>query len=185
MIRSLAVVSTIGMVFAGAGNVHADDAPTVVTVDMNEYSFQVDNTPAGTSLALKAGTLYDLTIKNIGEMGHEIWFGRNTKLKDGRVDGYSDNLFTGVDMAVRIQLTKSDSPLEVDTTAFYEVFLNPKEAATLEFTLPKTAVGKWELGCFQPLPMAMTPVAGATAAADAPPQPSHYDVGMKLPMVVS
>ena len=208
-VRTTIVLSTFGMTFIGAGYAHADDKPTAVTINMTEYAFQIDSNPAGTALTLKSGVLYDLTIKNSGTMGHEIWFGRNTKLQDGRVDGYSDNLFTGVDMALFVQLTKADNPLEIDTTAFYEVYLNPMETVKLEFTLPSSAAGKWELGCFQLLPtakpatgadtsdnMAMSPVPGVTAAATtaaiaptsagtAAPQPSHYDVGMKLPVVVS
>ena len=206
----LTASTAFSLITTGSRVSQAQDATaaTTVTVDMNEYSFQVDNTAAATPLTLKVGAAYDLTIKNIGDFGHEIWFGRNVKKQDGRIDGYSDNLFTGVDMALTVQLTKNSNPLEVDTTAFYEVYLNPGEAVQLAFTLPATAVGSWELGCFQLLPVAkpaagsdssdnmgMTPGAGATVAAApttaatadasaAASQPSHYDVGMKLPVIV-
>ncbi len=166
---------------------------------MSEYAFQVDGQALGVPLTLKTGTLYNLTIKATGTMGHEIWFGKDLKKQEGRIDGYSTNLFTGVDMAVTLPASNAATPLEVDTTAFYEVYLNPTESVQLAFTLPASAVGTWELGCFQKLPTATPATASATAdsmamtmQATAPstttdaaaPPPSHYDVGMKLPLIV-
>jgi len=187
-------VSTIGIHSSQAQDVK----PTAVTITMNEYGFLIDAQAIGTPMTLKTGTAYILTIKNSGNMAHEIWFGRDTKIQNGRVDGYTTNLFTGVDMAVTIPTTTTANPLEMDTTAFYEVYLNPAEVVQLTFTLPTTAAGKWELGCFQPLPTpnatadssAMTmpaATAAATSAATAAAAvviPSHYDVGMKLPLIV-
>ncbi len=57
------------------------------------------------------------------------------------------------------------------------------ESYTIQFTLPDTLKGKWEVGCFQPMPKATD---AATPAANETPIPEvpHYMVGMKGDLII-
>ncbi|GEM_PF-1076320 len=195
LMTGLAAAIAVSLSSVGIHTLQAQDAEkaTVVTLNMSEYAFQVNGQAVGVPLTLKTGTLYNLIIKGTGTMGHEIWFGKDLKKQEGRIDGYSTNLFTGVDMTVTLPASNAETPLEIDTTAFYEVYLNPGESVQLAFTLPASTVGTWELGCFRMLSTAKPATESAAAAtmampaataSVAPPSPSHYDVGMKLPLIV-
>lgn len=170
----------------------ADDNATKATVLMNEYTFQVDGLKAGDPLTLTTGKLYNLTLKNTGTLIHEIWFGKNTKMQEGHIDGYSKGVFDGVDMAVTGEQGAQNQEFEIDSTALYEVALNPGQSVTLVFTLPDSAKGDWEMGCFKPMPMPGAPTADAAATAVATADPNatpvpvvtHYNVGMKLKLIV-
>src|ERR1700694_5345511 len=100
--------------------VAADETPVTLNLGMNEYAFVLDGGPLNAPITLKTGTLYNLNISNSGQLVHEIWFGQNPMIQDGRIDGYSKGLFEGVDMAVTIKQGDKD-PVEVDTKYLYEV----------------------------------------------------------------
>ena len=156
-----------------------DNGAAKFTIVMNEYSFVVDGQKAGDPIQLKVNQLYDMTVQNVGKIPHEIWWGKNTQMQDGRLDGYSTNLFAGVDVAIFGTQAAGQDPFEIDAPGLTEIALTPGQTLTVEFTLPDTAKGAWEIGCFQPIP-ASTPEAPATADPVVP----HYMAGMNAKLIV-
>lgn len=188
-----ALIATLGVFGAKitARSAQEDDKATKVTLLMNEYTFQVDGQKVGDPLTLTAGQLYNLTLKNTGVLVHEIWFGRDPMMQEGHLDGYSKGLFEGVDMAVTGEQGAQKQTFEIDSKALYEVALKPGQSVTLVFTLPDTAKGEWEMGCFQPMPMPASPTPGGAAVATADPNATpipivtHYTVLMKAKLIVN
>src|SRR5436853_5345852 len=72
----------------------AEDTPTKLTITMDEYHFTVEGHDANAPITLKAGVLYDMTIKNTGKLPHEIWWGKDPLMveEEGRLDGFKTNL---------------------------------------------------------------------------------------------
>src|SRR5258708_20437957 len=165
--------------------VRADETATKVVIDMDEYHFTVEGKDAGDPINLKVGTLYDLTVKNTGKLPHEIWFGKDTKMaEDGsRLDGYQTNVLATVTVAIIGGEPDTVTGYEIDVTGLIEIAEGPRQSYTIEFTLPDSLKGNWELGCFQPMPKApigSTPDATAAQMPDVP----HYMVGMKADLIV-
>src|SRR5947209_12486146 len=103
-----------------------------------------------------------MTIQNTGKFTHEIWWGQDPQMQEGRLDGYSKGLFNGVSVAITGIQAPGQDPFEVDANDLTEIALTPGQTLTVEFTLPDKAKGEWEIGCFQPMPK-VTPEANATA----------------------
>jgi len=163
----------------------AADEATKVVIDMNEFHFIVEGGQPDAPITLKAGTLYDLTVKNTGQLPHEIWFGKDPKQgEDGdRLDGYQTNLLTNVPIAIIGGEPDTATGYEIDVSGLTEIEEGPGQSYTIEFTLPDSLKGNWEVGCFQPMPKApigSTPDATAAQMPDVP----HYTVGMKADLTV-
>lgn len=143
---------------------HDDDA-TKVRIVMGEMYFQVDGEAKGIPLRLQAGKRYELEFQNSGQMKHEVLFGRDVVVRDGRPRDYREHLLssTEVDIEVETMVNGQKRDVEIEAAGIKEVELEPGTKLTLSFTLPAEAKGKWELGCF---------IAG------------HYEAGMRLDLLV-
>lgn len=145
-----------------AGNVHR------VTMVMKEFRFEPK------VLHLKVGEQVIPTIKNEGQVEHEWLAGRG--LANAPAErGYHTDLFailkprvTGRDYelekvsmggARRNEAAEGESAKLLDT----EVDVEAGGVATLRFTVPASAKGQWEMGCFLP---------------------GHYESGMKGTIVI-
>src|SRR5258708_4132974 len=161
---------------------HAEGEAVKVAVNMDDFHFTVVGQDSTAPIELKAGQLYDMTIKNTGKYDHEIWWGKDAQMGDeGRLDGYATNLLENVPLVITQATAGGDDGAEINVTGLEEIKEAPEQEFTIEFTLTDSAIGKWEIGCFQPMPKATAaaPVKG-TAVPDVP----HYMVGMKMDLVV-
>jgi len=163
----------------------ADDTATKITINMDEYSFTVQGQDANKPITLKTGVLYDMTIKNTGKLSHEIWWGRDAQMNDeeGRLDGYKTNLLTNVPLTIIDGQANTTDGFEINVPGLTEIKEAPGQSFTIEFTLPDSLKGKWEVGCFQPIPK---PANAATADPGMTPMPDmpHYLVNMKADLIV-
>ena len=105
---------------------------------------------------------------------HEILFGRNpTKYPGGYAHTYSEPLLDDVAVMLTNPL---DKDFMVNVPGLDQFQIGVGKQMTIEFTLPDSKVGSWEMGCFEFVSM---------NNSEANPGPTHYDVGMHLPIVVS
>ncbi len=107
-------------------------------------------------------------------MDHEILFGRNPQILDGTIHlDYTEPLLN--DVPVTLTGTFGGHDFLFSANGMNELEIPTGGQLTLDFTLPDAKVGNWEVGCFEFLSMDNT---------DEHPGPTHYDVGMHLPIVV-
>src|SRR5215475_9499483 len=101
----------------------ADDSATQVVIDMDDFHFTIEGQTAGAPITLKAGTLYDLTVKNTGKYPHEIWFGKDPQMGEdvGRLDGYKTNLLANVPVAIKGGEPDTPTGYEIDVTGLVEI----------------------------------------------------------------
>jgi hypothetical protein len=186
--RLVASIFTIVMGIIGfSGPQHtakADQEAVKFTITMDEYHFTVEGQQPNDPIQLKVNQPYAMTLKNTGKLSHEIWWGKDTQMQEGRLDGYSTGLFDGVSVTITGTQASGQDPFEINSNGLTEIALNPGQVLTVEFTLPDKAKGEWEIGCFQPMPKG-TPEAKATAEGTAIPDVPHYAVGMKAKLIVS
>ncbi len=163
----------------------ADDAPTKITINMDEYHFTVEGHDANAPITLKVGVLYDMTIKNTGKFAHEIWWGKDPLMdpEEGRLDGYKTNLLTNVPIVIIDEQTAAPNDYEINVPGLTEIKEGPGQSFTIEFTLPDSLKGKWEVGCFQPMPKAVN-AATVDPSATAVPDVPHSMVSMKADLIV-
>src|SRR5689334_14506710 len=147
LFSSLLVLVTIAalLVINPIRTVRASDDATKVIIDMDEFHFTVEGADAGAPITLKAGTLYDLTVKNTGKLPHEIWFGKDPqKAEDAdRLDGYQTNLLANVPVAIIGGEPDTVTGYEIDVIGLTEIEEGPGQSYTIEFTLPDSLKGKW------------------------------------------
>lgn len=144
-----------------AGRVHR------VTLTMKEFSY------VPSTLHLKVGERVILTIKNEGQVEHE-WVAGQGLVNTSEEKGFKKDLFATLKPRVtgrEYELEKvSASPWQKDMAEgetakrlSTEVDVEPGGTATLRFTVPAGARGRWEMGCFLP---------------------GHYESGMKGTIVI-
>lgn len=150
---------------AGWASEHQNQTPLIkVKVLLSEMTFQVEGMPEGTPLVLEAGKRYKLIFENVGVVMHEVLLGRGLISNHGD-HNYQEHMLAGVPM-----ILTGSSVIEgkkrifaVDVNGFEEFELDPGLRLSLLVTVPETARGVWELGCF---------AAG------------HHEAGMFLPVIV-
>ena len=156
----------------------SEPAPAVeFNITLMDYTFVVDGLEADQPLQLQAGQAYRLHVKNNSStmMAHEVLMGRNANtLEGGFKHDYAEPMLSDVEVVLTSQMDGKDFLIGV--AGLNEFELSVGQEMTLEFTLPEDKVGDWEIGCFEFLNMANT---------EDDPGPTHYDVGMHLPIVVS
>jgi uncharacterized cupredoxin-like copper-binding protein len=145
---------------ATAGKVHR------VTIMMKEFRFE----PA--TIQLKAGEEVALTIKNAGSVEHEWAAGRGVVNTEAE-KGYRQDLLallkptvTGREYELeKVSATGKNEEGEGETVKLLssEVDVEPGGVATLHFTVPASAKGEWQMGCFIP---------------------GHYEAGMKGRLII-
>lgn len=127
------------------------------TIEMTEYSFQ----PA--TLDLRVGDQVMLKLVNKGALEHEIMFGRDVMMEEGRPSGYQTDMFDAAGTEPKV---KGGEVAHSHTHGGHMVVIPPGKETTLSFTVEEKMAGEWEMGCFL--------LSG-----------THYDSGMKGKVVVT
>jgi uncharacterized cupredoxin-like copper-binding protein len=161
-------------VFAAHAQDATEEPAAEIGITMSEYKFTLDGQPAGTPLQFQAGKLYTIHFKNSGKMHHEILMGSEPILiQDKYLHDYKNALLNGVEAELVGQMNGAE--FTIVSTGTKEIELMPGQELAVTFTLPDDKVGDWEMACFSYV---------SEANNDNNPGPSHYDLGMKLPIKV-
>ena len=146
-----------------------------INIALSDYHFIVDGQKPDAPLALQAGQDYQITFTNKSEskMAHEVLFGKNVTKLGNFAHTYTDPLLSDVPVMLT---SPSDSDFMVNVAGLDQFQIGVDKSVTIEFTLPDSKVGDWEMGCFEYLSM---------SDSDTHPGPTHYDVGMHLPITVT
>ncbi|MGE3608294.1 MAG: hypothetical protein AB7I27_01805 [Bacteriovoracaceae bacterium] len=136
---------------------------TVIKINLYEMSFQIEGQDSKSPLILKSGQDYKLIFENLGKMKHEVLLGRGVEGENPQE--YSENLFNNFKIAVSgsIVTNQEKKIWVVETNGLDEIELDPGLRLALFFRLPESVKGQWELGCFMP---------------------GHFQMGMRLPLIV-
>lgn len=138
----------------------ATPEPVNLTIEMSEYAFSPDQ------IDLKVGQEVTFTIVNAGALEHEIMFGREVMMTDGRPSGYMMDMFesahvepqvmmeTGMEMGDEHQdeaddHNEGDEHEGEDHHGFMVYLPAGDDEATMTFTVTEEMVGEWEIGCFE------------------------------------
>ena len=134
------------------------------------------------TIVLTAGQRVRLIVENKGEKNHEFMIGRTVIFNEaGEPDGFEEDFFSPIADQVNLELgmgamlimdgqvmegmDMSGGGME-DMHMGWMVMNNVGSGqSVIEFTVPESAVGEWEMGCFQD-------------------KGSHYDDGMRGKVVV-
>lgn len=143
-------------------------APAIekIQFQLSEMKFSVVGAEQGAPIVLKAGQQYKLVFENIGQAMHEVLLGRGVITNDDDIeDGYSEELLGNQEVIVTgsSMINNEKRIFEVVTSGLHEIELDPGLRLSILFTLPESARGVWEIGCFAP---------------------GHHRMGMKLPVIV-
>ena len=174
---ALLVLAIGAPAFAQEESTPSPDTPVEFNITMTDYKFSVDGLAPDQPLQLEVGQAYRLHITSASQskIAHEILFGKNANVVAGTSHlDYADPMLA--DVEVLFSATNNGGDFTFAATGMAELEVAPGQELTLEFTLPDDKVGNWEIGCFEFMDMTNT---------DANPGPTHYDVGMHLPVVVS
>lgn len=157
----ITVLAAVGLVLAACGS-QAPPEPLELTIDMTEYAFE----PA--DLEFQVGQEVTLHLTNSGALEHEIMFGRDVMMTDGRPSGYMVDMFetAGVEPEVTVEAaeeehtegdehaeeeehSEGDEHTEDDAhTGFMVMVPASHDVYTMSFTVTEEMVGEWEVGCF-------------------------------------
>jgi uncharacterized cupredoxin-like copper-binding protein len=135
-----------------------------IRVLLSEMKFEIEGQAPGTPLVLKAGQHYKIAFENVGTVLHEVLFGRGL-ITNGHEHDYQTHLMEGLDVDATgaIFVGGEKRIWAVETTGLKEIELEPGTRVSILFTLPDTARGTWELGCFAL---------------------GHHEAGMFIPLIV-
>lgn len=170
---SLALISAV---LLSAQDVDVGDAPVSYTVHLTEYMMHVDDMEMDAALEFEVGKEYQITFINDGSVEHEILIGQNALVTDAENNYHLDfetNLLDDVEMSILGEMDGKE--FVVGVSGLIEFELNPGLQLTIDFTLPEDKVGDWELACF---------VSVDPEATEENPGITHFDLGMKMPVVV-
>jgi uncharacterized cupredoxin-like copper-binding protein len=143
------------------GAASAQGLERMMTITMGEMFFQQEGMGQNEAITLETGVPYRITFTNVGTMVHRVKFGRGLIVEEGVPFAYSENLFTN--LTVKILGVDELDGVRVITDELIELDLDAGKSVEVIFTLPLSAQGSWELGCF---------VIG------------HYEAGMRAPLNV-
>ena len=150
------------------------DEPTIFNITMKEYQFVVEGQKDGDPIQLETGKPYRFVIKNIGTQEHEVLIGSEPLTITG---GYKHDFTTNLLADVETVLTSGadESAFTIGAAGLNEFELLVDQQLAIEFTLPDSKVGDWEMACFVSL---------EPNAPEDNPGPGHYDVGMHIPVKI-
>lgn len=153
-------------VIVSADEEHGDEghASNEVTLEilMGEFFFQVEGQEPGSQIVLDAGVKYSIKFENQGAIEHEAMFGNGLNEEHpGEFHGYLFNLFEDVEVEFKGEI--NGETFRIEAANLNEIELMPGQSLIVEFTLPESKRGIWEIGCF---------VAG------------HYEAGMNAFLIV-
>ena len=80
------ITSLVTLVLAACGS-KATPEPVTITIEMSEYAF------APNEIELQVGQEVTFNLVNVGQLDHEIMFGRDTMMMDNRPSGYIMDMF--------------------------------------------------------------------------------------------
>ncbi len=164
--RTIAVfVAAAALVLSAA---MAQGLEQTLTVQMGEMYFQVEGSAPNAAIELETGVPYTITFENVGAVTHKVQFGRGVLVEEGVPFAYGEDLFDGV--RVRVVGTSGEQQFAIESNYLFELDVDPGATVEMSFTLPNSAQGAWEIGCFVP----------STATA-----PNHYVAGMRAPLLVN
>lgn len=152
-------------------------ASTTINISMTDYNFVVDGQKPGDPLVLQIGQSYEIHFTNNSatKVPHEVLMGKDPKMDGKYKHDYKTFLLDGEEVTFSGQMNGQD--FDVVATGMSEFELPPGGDLSISFTLTDDKkVGDWEMGCFEFL---------STTNSDSNPGPSHYDVGMHLPIKVT
>jgi uncharacterized cupredoxin-like copper-binding protein len=129
------------------GSAIAQGVERTVTVRVGECYFQVDGQERNAPLELQAVMPYRVTFVNEGSMMHRVKLGRGVVVEEGVPFAYFENLFDGVPLRVS-GVAGAGAAFRIDTSFLTQIDLAPGAELVVTFTLPSTARGDWEIGCF-------------------------------------
>jgi hypothetical protein len=174
---ALLVLTMSVPVFAQDETTPMPDSVIEFNITLSDYNFTVAGQDALQPLQLQAGQTYrlHLTSTSLTKIAHEILFGKNPNVVAGTSHlDFADSMLA--DVEVLFSGSNNGTDFVFAASGMKELEVAPGQELTLEFTLPNDKVGDWEIGCFEFMSMTST---------DENPGPSHYDVGMHLPVIVS
>ena len=154
----------------------AEDA-VEVNISLTDYNFLVEGQDVTDPLELQAGQVYQLHFVNnsLLDTSHEVLFGKDPMALDSSFNHQFMSALLGNTPVMLVgQMDTKD--FMINAAGLNQFQLAPGQEITLQFTLPDDMAGEWELGCFVFL---------STENSEENPGPTHYDVGMKLPIVVT
>ena len=131
-----------------------------IKIGLNEMSFEIEGAKKGAPLVLRAGREYEITFENVGQVLHEVLIGRGHTGEGGEMN-YAEHLLEAVEVDVFGDSSKGF--FEIEANGIKEIELDPGMKLTIEVTIPESARGTWELGCFAP---------------------GHHQSGMHLPIII-
>jgi uncharacterized cupredoxin-like copper-binding protein len=145
--RGMVLLIAFAMLVAAASP--AAEAPThVVTVLLKDFKFE----PA--VLQLNVGDAMTLTIRNEGRVAHEWLIGRGI-VRTADEKGFQKDLFAvlnpkvdGRQYSLEQVGRRPPGRDESATRSSMGVEIQPGGEVTLRFTVPESAKGEWEMGCF-------------------------------------
>lgn len=158
MKKILLLLSVLMFVLVGCS---AEADPAVeITLDLTEFAYSPG------SLELKVGQVVTLIINNGGNLEHEIMFGRDVVMVDGKANGYETDLFefAGVSPEGMMDMTGDDDEgehemegmdmegMDMEDEEMHSGFMTTIDKSggttTIVFTVTEEMVGEWEFGCF-------------------------------------
>ena len=144
-ITFLAFVIT-GIILTGCEQQTPD--PVSYSIKMTEFTFNPK------SLEAEVGQQVTLELVNDGSLEHEIMFGRDPLMKDGKPNGFQTDFFTSSGVQPKVTMIPQgaddmqSSGHGATHTGFMVVLPNPGDKATITFTVTKDMVGEWDIACF-------------------------------------
>lgn len=154
----LFTISFAALLLSACGGA-ATPEPLVMTIEMSEYAFSPEQ------IEVQVGQEVTFNLVNVGDLEHEIMFGRDVMIVDGRPAGYSVDMFEMADVEPMVEMQEGmemeddhesdegdhaeDDHSEDGHEGFMVLLPAGDETATLSFTVTEDMVGEWEIGCFE------------------------------------
>ncbi|HLA98896.1 MAG TPA: cupredoxin domain-containing protein [Anaerolineales bacterium] len=119
--------------------------PVSFTIEMSEYAFEPD------TIEVKVGQEVTLELVNMGQLPHELMFGRQVMMMENRPNGYQVDMFAsaGVEPEVMMMEGEAHGEEEEGHAGFMVLLEKSGDKATMTFTVTDDMVGEWEMGCFE------------------------------------
>jgi hypothetical protein len=164
-------------IFAQEHHMEAADDAVQIHITLSDFAFVVEGLDADQPLELETGQVYQLhfTNESYSNLEHEVLLGKEVEVvSEGLVHGYTEGLLG--DLPVLLTSQMGGEAFIINAAGLNQFKIATGQEMTVEFTLTEDKIGDWELGCFVFL---------SEQFSMDNPGPSHYDVGMHLPVVVT
>ncbi len=143
----VAISGIVGASVPGIAKAHGEvTLEPDLTIGMGEFFFQLHGQEPNEPIRMEAGKKYLVFFENEGQVTHEIHFGREPDLEERE---YKVNLLGNEN--------------DHENHGFIALILQPGETATMQFFIPESKRGEWEIGCFML---------------------GHYEAGQKTTLIV-